>query len=152
LKDRIREVRDHFDLSRKAFGFRMYVSQDVINNVERGRVEPTAMFIRCLCDEFGVSETWLRTGEGKMFDVEPDPDQAVLNEIAKEYKDNPVLRALLESYVKLSDAQRSAFDDYVMDFMDNYNRAMAERERAETLALIQRQVDVGEGLRTEDAI
>lgn len=67
MKNRIREVRSYFQLSRKDFGARMYVSQDVINNVERGRVEPTGMFIKCLCDEFGVCEGWLRSGKGDMF-------------------------------------------------------------------------------------
>ena len=67
MHERVKQIRDHFDLSRAAFGERLGVSGDVINNIERGRVPMKELLISHLCDEYRVNEEWLRTGEGEMF-------------------------------------------------------------------------------------
>ena len=64
---RLEDVRKSMSLSRAAFGSRLGVSGDVINNLERGRVEAKDHMILLICREFNVNETWLRTGEGEMF-------------------------------------------------------------------------------------
>lgn len=66
MKDRIREIRRSEGLSRAAFGKRLGVSGDVINNLERGRVELKEHFLKLICMEYHVSERWLRTGKGEM--------------------------------------------------------------------------------------
>lgn len=67
MNERIRMVREEFHLSRAAFGKDLGVSGDVINNLERGRVEAKDPIIKLICSTYQVSEKWLRTGEGKMF-------------------------------------------------------------------------------------
>lgn len=67
MNKRIEEVRKSLQLSRAAFGDRIGVSGDVINNLERGRVEAKEHMILLICREFCVNETWLKTGEGEMF-------------------------------------------------------------------------------------
>ena len=67
MNKRIEEVRKSLSLSRAAFGERIGVSGDVINNLERGRVEAKEHMILLICREFSVNEHWLRTGEGEMF-------------------------------------------------------------------------------------
>lgn len=67
LNDRIRLVRENFDLSRAAFGENLGVSGDVINNLERGRVEVKDSMIKLICSVYSVDEAWLRTGKGDMF-------------------------------------------------------------------------------------
>lgn len=152
MKNRIREFRRSLGLSQTDFAERLGMTRSIVSNMELGLVEIPDYRIKSMIKEFDVSETWLRTGQGKMFDVEPDPDRGVLDQIQKEYKDNPVLRALLESYVKLSDAQRKAFDDYVTDFVDNYKKAKVELARRETLELSQRRVDVDEDVNQPESI
>lgn len=66
INERIRMLREEKSLSRAAFGQRLGVSGDVINNLERGRVEPKDHIIKLICAEFSISEKWLRTGEGEM--------------------------------------------------------------------------------------
>lgn len=67
MHDRIRLVRENFNLSRAAFGERLGVSGDVINNLERGRVDIKDSMIKLICSVYAVDEDWLRTGEGEMF-------------------------------------------------------------------------------------
>lgn len=75
MNTRIEKARKTLSLTRAAFGEKMGVSGDVINNLERGRVEAKEHMILLICDRFGVNEEWLRTGKGTMFqaeDVETD--------------------------------------------------------------------------------
>lgn len=67
MGDRIRLVRESLGLSRAAFGENLGVSGDVINNLERGRVEVKEPMIKLICSTYSVDEAWLRTGEGEMF-------------------------------------------------------------------------------------
>jgi transcriptional regulator with XRE-family HTH domain len=67
LNKRIEELRKSLSLSRAAFGEEIGVSGDVINNLERGRVDVKDHMIILICQKFNVNETWLRTGEGEMF-------------------------------------------------------------------------------------
>ena len=76
IKDRIKKLRKTQKLSQPAFGERLGVSRDVINNIEQGRVEPKELFIKVLCSEFDVNEKWLRNGDGEMFAPEDEGDRA----------------------------------------------------------------------------
>lgn len=68
IAQRIREVRNSIGKTQTSFGELLGVSRDVIANIENGRVEPTDLFIRSIIREFNVSEAWLRTGAGEMFE------------------------------------------------------------------------------------
>ena len=67
MNKRIEKARKTLSLTRAAFGERMGVSGDVINNLERGRVETKEHMIILICEKFGINEEWLRTGKGEMF-------------------------------------------------------------------------------------
>ena len=49
MNERIRLLREDKALSRAAFGEKLGVSGDVINNLERGRVEPKDHIIKLIC-------------------------------------------------------------------------------------------------------
>lgn len=66
MNKRIEEIRKYHGLSRASFGERIGVSGDVINNLERGRVDVKDHIFKLICTEFNVNEDWLRTGEGEM--------------------------------------------------------------------------------------
>ena len=67
MNKRIEKARKSLSMTRAAFGEKMGVSGDVINNLERGRVETKEHMIMLICQTFGVNEEWLRTGKGEMF-------------------------------------------------------------------------------------
>lgn len=64
MNERIRLLREKMGLSRSTFDKILGVSGDVINNLERGRVEIKEPMIKLICSEFSINEEWLRTGSG----------------------------------------------------------------------------------------
>lgn len=67
MNSRIKSIREAKHLTLEAFGERIGVTRAAISNIEKGRSNASDQLLRSICREFGVSETWLRTGEGKMF-------------------------------------------------------------------------------------
>ena len=67
MNERIVLLRKDKGMTRASFGEKLGVSGDVINNLERGRVEIKEQMILLICKTFDVNEEWLRTGEGEMY-------------------------------------------------------------------------------------
>lgn len=66
MDKRIRELRKRLGLTQKEFADRLGIKPTAIANYEGGRNVPIDAVISLICREFGVNETWLRTGEGEM--------------------------------------------------------------------------------------
>ena len=66
MYERIRILRkDYLKLSMEAFGKRLSVSRDVINNIEHNRLarpEQKLSLIKLMCKEFSVNEQWILDG------------------------------------------------------------------------------------------
>lgn len=98
MNDRIKEVREDQKLSRAAFGKRLGVSGDVINNLERGRVEAKDPIIKLICTEYSVNEDWLRTGNGSMY---VEPDTFSLDEFVKQHGATEIELQIMKTYFEL---------------------------------------------------
>ena len=95
MNERIRPLRNALGLSRVAFGQKLVVSGDVINNLERGRVEIKEPMIKLICTEYHVSEEWLRAENGKMF---IDDVSSTMQQLKKEYDLNSFDYELIVQY------------------------------------------------------
>ena len=67
LSDRIRLLISELGLKKTAFAERLHVSQAFVSQLCSGASQPSDRTIADICREFNVSECWLRTGEGEMF-------------------------------------------------------------------------------------
>lgn len=67
INSRISSVIRASGLTKTAFGERLNVSQSHVSRLANGETAPSDRTIVDICREFGVSEHWLRTGEGEMF-------------------------------------------------------------------------------------
>lgn len=65
MNKRIKFLREEMGMSRAAFGDRLGISGDMVNNMERGRVEIREDRIKLICSTFSINEEWLRTGTGE---------------------------------------------------------------------------------------
>lgn len=66
--DRIKTLRkDYLHLTLEQFGDRLGVTKVTISRLENEVNNLTEQMIKSICREFHVSEEWLRTGEGEMF-------------------------------------------------------------------------------------
>ena len=67
INQRIKEVRKAAGLTLEKFGQRIGITASSCSTIESGKSNPSNQTIVAICREFGVSELWLRTGEGEMF-------------------------------------------------------------------------------------
>ena len=108
MNERLRLLREEIGFSRAAFGQRIGVSGDVINNLERGRVEIKEHILKLICSEFSVNEDWLRTGAGEMLLKTPS---GTMEQLKKEFSLDDFSFNLVHEYLKLAPAQREAVRD-----------------------------------------
>ena len=73
MEARLKAVRKAIGLTQQEFADRLGIKRGAVANYEIGRNDPIDAVISLICREFGVNETWLRTGEGEMFaPVDPE--------------------------------------------------------------------------------
>ena len=67
IGERVKELRKQVNLTQQAFADRLNLKRNTVGSYEVNVVEPSDRTISDICREFNVNETWLRTGEGEMF-------------------------------------------------------------------------------------
>lgn len=72
IGSRVKELRESLNLSQTAFGDRIGVSRDVVNNLERDRVNITEDRLILISNTYGVRYDWLKNGEEPMYPPEAD--------------------------------------------------------------------------------
>ncbi len=100
---RLTELRTNLGMTMEAFGDRIGLSRQAISNIESGRRNVTDRMIMAICREFGVSEKWLETGEGAMFQAETEEGRHLKNLIDEVLanRDDKFRTALLEIILQL---------------------------------------------------
>ena len=101
--NRISLLRKNLKLTMEAFGEKIGMSKSTISNIEAGRSNVTDRMIMAICREFGVSEKWLETGEGAMFQAETEEGRHLkkLIDEALANRDDKFRTALLEIILQL---------------------------------------------------
>ena len=67
INDRFRIARENLSLSQEVFASKANRTRSEIKNIEYGKTVPKEEVIQSVCKAHGISEVWLRTGEGEMF-------------------------------------------------------------------------------------
>lgn len=123
MKDRIREVREHFGLSMEKFGSRIGIGKASISLLESGKNNPSVQTITLICREFGVNEQWLRTGEGEMFE---QTRETVLDRLSMEYDLSREQRSVIEAFLDLDPQERDVILKYVHNVFDRSAESAAQ--------------------------
>ena len=78
MNERIKLLRKALELNQTDFGARIGVKQGTVAAYESGARVPLDSVVVSICREFGVSESWLRSGEGEItkfcMSIIRDPD------------------------------------------------------------------------------
>ena len=141
------------------FGEVIGLTKATVSRLESGAVSATEQTVKSICREFGVSEVWLRTGEGQMLD---DAADSILDRLAAEYHLDDRKRAILTAFLKLSPADQDAILRYVNGIADELALqqpandvsdidAEVEAYRQELLAQKKAEVDASASAGTADA-
>ena len=110
MNERIKAARKVLGLTMEQFGARIGMGKSSVSKIEKGANSTTDQTIKSICREFGVSEKWLRTGEGEMFD---QSTESSLDRLAAEYHLDEREKAIISAFLKLSTADQEAILRYV---------------------------------------
>lgn len=125
INTRIAAVIQASGLTKTAFAERLNVSQSFISRLAIGASVPSDRTIVDICREFGVSEHWLRTGEGEMF-VRLSREEEITKFLMTVIRDpdSEFQRQLLATMAKLEPAQWKLMEQ----MLDNL---ISQREKKE---------------------
>ena len=115
METRLKAVRKAVGLTQQEFADRLGIKRGAVANYEIGRNDPIDAVISLICREFGVNETWLRTGEGEMF-APVDPENQLMEWAG---------RVLADS----SDSFRARFVRMMMGLTDKEWAVLEEKAR-----------------------
>ncbi len=86
INQRVKEVRQELNLSQAKFAKALSMSNGYIAGIELEHNKVNDRIVKLICFTFHVSEEWLRTGEGSMFEEQPDPIADLAASTFKELK------------------------------------------------------------------
>lgn len=112
MKNRIKKIRNELSLTQQAFAEKIGIKRNTIANYETGRNEPVDSVISLICREFNVNESWLRYGDGEMFNPAPSD---TLDQLAREYNLSNAAYITIEKFVNLRPEKRNELLEFFLD-------------------------------------
>ena len=118
MHERIKELRKALGLTQQKFADGMGVKQNTIAQYESGRNAPIDAVVTLICRTYGVNETWLRTGEGEMFQPKSRNDE-LLDYARRIAEGDPgsIQAQLLTVMTRLTDAQWEVLAQVAAQFL-----------------------------------
>ena len=101
IGERIFAVRKHLGINQTDFGKEILLSQTAIGQIENNTRTATDRTILLVSSKFKVSESWLRTGEGEMFENVGDD---FISELAAKYQLNTFQKNLVRAVYEMPPA------------------------------------------------
>lgn len=124
MNKRIKILREELNLNQEDFGTQIGISKSAVSGYEIGRRNLSDQTIRAIVREFNVSEEWLRTGSGDMFNLTQDDE---LLDLQKKYNLDQLDIKILQEYLKLSPEHRKVFKGY---FVNVFGGTVASEDEA----------------------
>ena len=106
MNERLKRLRKTLGLSQEEMGKKIGVGKTSISKLESGENNPSERTVLLICTTFNVNETWLRTGEGDMF--EPLSRSETIAQFAGELmkdEDDSFRRRLVEALAQLDEKE-----------------------------------------------
>lgn len=122
MVERFLQLRKALGLSQEEFSSKIGMSRSGYSDVENRRNPVQERHIRLILSAFPrVSEPWIRTGEGTMFNETPPSIVDVVNTF--EFPD--IVRLMLEAFDELDDETKESVTKYTREFLakvyENYH-------------------------------
>ena len=113
MNQRLKQLRKKLNLTQMEFANKIGSSQNMLSGYEIGRCKPSSPVINNICKTFGVSERWLRTGEGEMFVVNA-ADEEIAMYVNSVLHDEPesIRRRFISALASLSDDDLRAVERF----------------------------------------
>lgn len=106
INQRVKQVRQTLNMSQAKFAKALSMSNGYIAGIELEHNKVNDRIIKLICFTFNVSEEWLKTGDGSMFNEQPnqlaEQAYATFKELKPEYQEY-----ILKQIVQLLEIQRN---------------------------------------------
>ena len=120
INGRIKELRKKLGLTQKEFCEKLQITHGALSKIESGDNSPSKQTVFLICSSYGVSDTWLQTGDGEMFGENPPPAQPIR-------RAEDIVDAMLRTFRGLSEAQQLA----VLEYADRLIEELSEEQTIE---------------------
>ena len=157
LGERIKKVRKDLDLTQQKFAAEIGTTANVLTNYETGRRNPSAAALNNICKTFGISEEWLRTGEGEP--TIPTPE-TTLEKLISEYHLGDLEKQIILEFIGLDEKDRKGVIEYVQRLAQNKvlqaaqgaSKAMTLEQEADEFAAMAREQFISEKKQASQAL
>lgn len=113
MKDRIRDLRKALQMTQQEFAAKIGASRNSIASYETGARVPLDSVLTLISRTFNVNETWLRTGEGAMFnEVTRDERVAEFVGEALNGKSDSIKRRMISVLSRMNDDDWAAMEHF----------------------------------------
>lgn len=123
MNNRLKAARKELRLTQREFGARVGVQDTAISKLEKGENGLTDQMVIAVCREYGINETWLRTGDGEMFVVS---ENALIAQLSEQYNLDGLDQKILEGYITLPETHREVIKGFVRKIAEAVNVSSAE--------------------------
>ena len=122
--ERVKEIRKSLEMTMEQFGNKLGVTKVAISNIEKEKRNLTEQMSRAICRELNVSEEWLKTGDGEMYQQLSEDEEiaGIVSDLLEEGKDNAFYSIILEivkTYSELSPASQKVLIEAAEKLADN---------------------------------
>lgn len=118
MNTRISNIRKSLGLTQEKFADRIGLTRNFVWMIEKGDRVPSDRTISDICREFNVSETWLRTGEGEMFN-QLDDDADFLNVCEQINVHDDLIKRVIKAYWGLEENEKAAIRKLIDRFLQD---------------------------------
>ncbi len=115
INERITEVREDTDLTKKDFGERIGLKPSQAGYIEKVGNPVTSRVVQLICSNFHVAEEWLLQGTGPKYVSNED---MILQQLGKEFKLTPDHEVLVRKLLKLPPEVVDAIADYTVQIAE----------------------------------
>ena len=131
IGERIKAARKSMGMTQADFAERIGLKPTAVLMYEKGSRNVTEQSIALIVQAYNINEEWLRSGHGAMFQ---ECDDAIISQLAEQYKLGGEQVALIKSFLSLSDSQRDAVVAAVCNAADAVSAARkvaTEKEKSQ---------------------
>lgn len=126
MEERLKELRNYLGMNQKDFAKSLSLGQSTWAMIEVGKRELNDRHIKLICSIYDVNESWLRTGEGEMFEQLTE-QQKIMKHTAQLLKDTDsvvanAIKAFIITYEQLDATSKKVLEDVALKCLDNIKK------------------------------
>ena len=119
MNTRITNVRKSVGLTQGEFAEKLGLTRNFISLIENGNRIPSDRTITDICREFGISEKWLRTGEGDMH-IPRNRDEEIAEMVGRALSgDNEFKKSVIRMICTRSESELDALEKMLTQLVED---------------------------------